>query len=86
MHIFGMNAPSKISRTAALFKSNRSQAVRIPKDFAFPEGVKRVVIRKAGNELILSPAVNSWDEFFALGPNPDFPERDQPPAQEREFW
>lgn len=81
-----MNAPSKIPETAAVFKSNRSQAVRLPKDFAFPEGTGRVAIRKVGNQVILSPIVKTWREFAALGPNPDFPARDQPPVQEREFW
>lgn len=81
-----MNAHSKFPETAAVFKSNRSQAVRLPKDFAFPEGTGRVAIRKVGNQVILSPIANSWHEFAKLGPNPDFPERDQPPVQEREFW
>jgi antitoxin VapB len=70
-----MNAPAKFQRIAALFKSNRSQAVRIPKDLAFPESVKKVRVRKIGDDLVLSPVVSSWSEFFALGPNPDFPER-----------
>ena len=85
-YVSGMNAPSTFSRTAAIFKSNRSQAIRIPKEFEFPEGLTRVTIRKVGDDLVLSPAVKSWSEFFALGPSPDFPERDQPPVQEREFW
>lgn len=80
-----MNAHSKIPETAAVFKSNRSQAVRLPKDFAFPDGTTRVRIRKVGDDLVLSPVVRSWKEFFSLGPNPDFPDRDQPPAQERDF-
>lgn len=70
-----MNAHSKISRTAALFKSNRSQAVRIPKDMEFPEGVKKVMIRKVGNQLIITPSDAFWDGFFDRGPNLDFPER-----------
>ena len=70
-----MNAPSKFTRKAALFKSNRNQAVRIPKDFEFPEGVKQVVIRKKGDDLIISPAKDFWTDFFAQGPCPDFPER-----------
>ena len=78
-----MNAPQKFDRTVALFKSNRSQAVRIPKDMEFPFGVTKVRITKVGDDLVLSPVVGSWLEFFALGPNPDFPDRDQPPAQER---
>ena len=31
-----------------LFKSNRSQAVRLPKEIAFPEGVKEVTIIRDG--------------------------------------
>ena len=70
-----MNAPDKLSRIAALFRSNRNQAVRIPKDLAFPESVKKVRVRRVGDELVISPVVSSWTEFFALGPNPDFPDR-----------
>lgn len=70
-----MNAPDKLSRIAALFRSNRNQAVRIPKDLAFPETVKKVRVRRVGDDLVISPVVSSWAEFFALGPNPDFPER-----------
>ena len=70
-----MNSPAKLPRKAALFKSNRNQAVRIPKDFAFPDGVKQVVIRKNGDDIIISPAKDFWMDFFAQGPNPDFPER-----------
>lgn len=70
-----MNAPSPVSRTAALFKSNRNQAVRIPKDMEFPEGVKKVYIRREGKSLVITPVDDFWDEFFDRGPDPDFPER-----------
>jgi antitoxin VapB len=70
-----MNAPSKIQHTAALFKSNRSQAVRIPKDLAFPEGVKKLIVRKEGNKLILEPETTFWDDFFSRPPCADFPDR-----------
>jgi antitoxin VapB len=70
-----MNAPPKIPRTAALFKSNRNQAVRIPKDMEFPESVKKVSIRKDGDRIIITPAESSWDDFFDRPPCPDFPER-----------
>jgi len=49
---------------ASVFKSNRNQAVRIPKDFAFAEGVSKVVIRKVGKSVILTPVNAFWDEFF----------------------
>lgn len=80
-----MNAPSKISGTKAkrakisrasrLFTLNRSQALRIPKDFAFPEGVEEVVFRRSGNSLVITPKNSFWDDFFAEGANRDFPER-----------
>lgn len=35
------------------FKSNRSQAVRLPKDIAFPESVKDVEIIAVGNKRII---------------------------------
>ena len=59
-----MNAPAKFDRTASLFRSNRNTAVRIPKDLEFPEGVKKVRIRKEGNSLILTPVDDFWDRFF----------------------
>ena len=81
-----MNIQSKIVRnTVALFKLNRSQAVRIPKDLAFPDTVKEVVIRRQGNSLVISPKLNFWSDFLAMGPSPDFPDRDQPPVQERDW-
>ena len=80
-----MNTHSKIERTAALFRSNRSQAVRIPKDMEFPEGVKQIIIRKVGDAIHLTPKGHLWDDFFNRPPNPDFPDRDQPPHQERDF-
>ena len=58
-----------------IFKSNRSQAVRIPKALAFPDHVKDVIVRRQGNDIVISPKDSFWDEFFARGPNLDFPER-----------
>ena len=46
-------------RTAKIFKNGRSQAVRIPKDFAF-EGITEVAMRKVGQKLILEPMRKSW--------------------------
>ena len=85
-HYRVMNLHSKIVRnTVALFKLNRSQAVRIPKELAFPDTVKEVVIRRQGRSLVISPKHSYWSDFFAMGPSPDFPERDQPPPQERDW-
>jgi antitoxin VapB len=66
-----------------LFKSNKSQAVRLPKDVAFPDEVREVTIIRDGNRRIIVPAESSWDDFFAA-PGIDLGARDQPPAQVRE--
>lgn len=81
-----MNAPAKLPRTAALFRSNRNQAVRIPKDMEFPDDLKNVVVRKVGKSVILTPKDALWDEFFAKLPiDDDFVAPDDLPPQDREF-
>lgn len=66
-----------------LFQSNRSQAVRLPKDVAFPEGVREVAILRDGARRVIVPANAVWDDFFAA-PGVDLGEREQPQMQERE--
>ena len=72
-------------REAAVFKSNRSQAVRIPKELAFPEGVKKVEIIRSGNGLLIVPVTTGkgWAAYFRNGPflPDDFPDdiEDMPP-------
>lgn len=69
-----------------VFKSNRSQAVRLPKEVALPENVKRVDVVAVGRTRIISPAGESWDSWFeGEDVSNDFmPEREQPASQERE--
>jgi len=69
-----------------IFKSNRSQAVRLPKAIAFPESVKDVEITAIGNQRIITPAGQSWDDWFDKpGVSSDFmTERIQPEDQIRE--
>ncbi len=63
-----------------IFKSNRSQAVRLPKDIAFPESVKHVEITVIGNKRIISPVDQSWDDWFeAPRVSSDFMDRRQQP-------
>ena len=61
--------------TAKIFKNGRSQAVRLPKEFAF-EGVTEVSIKKIGQKVILEPLRKSWltlyDEIDPLGEDDDF--------------
>jgi antitoxin VapB len=51
--------------TGTVFTTNRTQAVRLPADVRFPDGVKRVVIRAVGNERVIAPVDSAWDSFFA---------------------
>ncbi|MCK5859792.1 type II toxin-antitoxin system VapB family antitoxin [Abyssibacter sp.] len=69
-----------------VFKSNRSQAVRMPKAVALPESVKQVDIIPIGRGRLIVPAGESWDSWFAgEGVSDDFmSERDQPADQARE--
>ena len=66
-----------------LFRSNRSQAVRLPKDVAFPETVHAVTILREGQRRVIVPADAAWDDFFDA-PGIDLGERDQPALQVRE--
>ena len=47
-----------------VFVNNRTQAVRLPVDSRFPDGVKKVVVRIVGKDRVLSPVENTWDSFF----------------------
>lgn len=51
---------------ARVFWTNRSQAVRLPKDFQFD--VSEVFIRKLGDDVILSPRPVSWSAYLESGP------------------
>ena len=66
-----------------LFQSNRSQAVRLSKDVAFPEGVRAVNVLRDGKRRVIVPADALWDDFFEA-PGVDLGERRQPAVQDRE--
>ncbi len=72
----------------AVFQSNRSQAVRLPKAVALPDDVKRVDIVAVGRTRIIAPAGEAWDSWFeGAEVTADFMgERDQPDSQEREAF
>lgn len=69
-----------------IFKSNRSQAVRLPKPVAFPDSVCEVEIVALGRSRLITPAGESWDEWFdAPAASEDFmTDRGQEPDQERD--
>ena len=66
-----------------IFRSNRSQAVRLGKDVAFPDDVKEVTILRDGRRRVIVPSDAVWDDFFA-GPGVDLGARVQPTAQDRD--
>jgi antitoxin VapB len=63
--------------TSTVFTNNRTQAVRLPADLRFPEGVKQVNVRAVGNERIITPLEKTWDSFFLNSPaaSQDFMEK-----------
>ena len=70
-----------------VFKSNKSQAVRLPKPVALPDAIIDVEIVAVGNKRIITPAGRSWDDWFdGPGVSSDFmTTREQPTDQEREL-
>lgn len=70
----------------SVFKSNRSQAIRLPKAVALPESVTRVDVVAVGNTRIITPAGEAWDSWFDQGvATTDFMnDRAEPPVQTRE--
>lgn len=46
--------------------NNRSQAVRLPKEFQF--NGREVFIRKEGSDVILSPRPSDWSAYLDGGP------------------
>ena len=73
-------------KSGAVFKSNTSQAIRLPKDVALPESVKPVDIIPVGRGRLIVPAGDGWDScFHEEGVRGDFmASREQPVDQERE--
>lgn len=73
-------------RTAKIFMNNRSQAVRLPKEFQFR--TREVFIRKQGDDVILSSRPTDWSEYLKSGAvaSPEFMEGvEDLPQQERDF-
>jgi len=55
-----------MQRTAKIFMNNRSQAVRLPKEFQF--ATNEVYIRSQGDDVILSPRPMDWSVYLTSGP------------------
>jgi antitoxin VapB len=74
-----------MKRTAKIFMNNRSQAVRLPKEFQF--NTSEVFIRKEGRNVVLSPRPSDWSSYLKEGPvaSDDFMQGvEDLPVQERE--
>jgi len=84
-----MGTKSEVNMSAVhttVFKSNKTQAVRLPKAVALPESITKVDIVAIGNTRIISPAGESWAQWFdSVGVSDDFMQhREQPDDQQRE--
>jgi antitoxin VapB len=74
-----------MQRKAKIFMNNRSQAVRLPKDFQF--NTQEVFIQKVGTHVVLSPRPLDWSSYLAEGAvaSASFMENvEELPVQERE--
>jgi antitoxin VapB len=72
--------------TAKIFMTNRSQAVRLPREFQF--ATKEVFIRKQGDDLILSPRPSDWSAYLdhgAIASSKFMEGVEDLPVQERNF-
>jgi len=61
-----LEVPTAMPRTAKVFMTNRSQAVRLPKEYQF--STDEVFIRKEGDEVILSPRPRDWNAYLESAP------------------
>lgn len=72
-------------RTAKVFMTNRSQAVRLPKEYQI--STAEVFIRKDGDDIILSPRPRDWRSYLDSAPVASdifMAEVEDLPVQERE--
>ena len=49
-------------RKVSVFRNNRNQAIRLPKDLEFP-GVTELTIEREGDAIVLRPVRPSWTSF-----------------------
>ena len=79
-----MRKGAELQKKAKIFMNNRSQAVRLPKEFQF--NTQEVFIRKEGSDVVLSARPFDWSAYLAEGPvaSEHFMEAvDDLPVQER---
>ncbi|WP_457600101.1 antitoxin [Hydrogenivirga sp.] len=76
-------------KTAKVFRSGNSIAVRIPKEFGLKEG--EVYLKKEDNTIVIIPKESKWDRLYKeleeVPESVDFMKnRNQPELQEREIF
>ncbi|GAB3194456.1 type II toxin-antitoxin system VapB family antitoxin [Nesterenkonia suensis] len=80
---------ARASDRARVFYSNRSQAVRLPREVAFPRSVRDVLVIPVEDMLLLKPAPKGWAELFDDPANHAAPDllqpREQLELQDREW-
>ena len=74
-------------KTAKVFKSGNSQAVRLPKEFQVD--AKEMAIFKQDGDIVLRPLSKTWKDYLERGRRftEDFPDTigDQPPEDRNEI-
>ncbi|WP_150462464.1 type II toxin-antitoxin system VapB family antitoxin [Nesterenkonia ebinurensis] len=72
-----------------LFYTNRTQAVRLPKEIAYEEDDRDILAYRRGDQIVLAPMAKDWDEWFSdprFGASEDFmADPRQPEFNEREW-
>jgi len=70
---------------SSVFKTNQTQAVRLPRAVALPRHVRQVDILVEGNRRVIVPAGETWADFFASEAIDDdfLSDRSQPAPQIR---
>ena len=74
-------------KTARVFKSGNSQAVRLPREFKLD--VSEVHVFRKDGDLVLRPLRRTWEEYFNRGRrfSDDFPDSiEDMPLEETSRW
>lgn len=76
-----------MNHIAKIFMNGRSQAVRLPKEYRFD--CDEVFVRRQGEDLVISPKMSTWDDFFEQPSAFDehyLADREQGDPQDRDFY
>jgi antitoxin VapB len=81
-----------VAKTAKIFTTGRSQAVRLPKEFRFTTDVVNISRDPlTGNIVLAETKKKDWASFFALVDKTEVPDnfltdRDRQPAEDRRLF